>query len=64
MSSLRCSGEHTFVESEGGGHWGGSSPLYGWRIKKIGLHRGGIPLTIPIMGNPDNNEKAGEVGIS
>ena len=42
-SSLKCSGEHTFVERG----IGGSSPLYGWRIKNIGLHRGGVPPCSP-----------------
>ena len=40
------------LHKAGGKALGESSPLHGWIIKTIGLHRGGAPPRSPYYGKP------------
>ena len=45
-------GVGTYFYIKGGAPSGGSNPLHGGRIKKIGLYIGAAPPTLPTIGNP------------
>ena len=66
MGGVHSGGVGSILLYKGGKGIEGSSPAHymGGESKKLGYIERALPHASPTMGNPDNNEKVGEVGVS